>query len=637
MGITAQTLPEPTQAPKMPESFNTFIRCCHTCQSEQSTEVLCDGCGPSRAFFSFESDEASQVPLICERCEQPVNKAGKERQNIPAQCFECRSTDLGWRRRDNGEWRSEPVDDQSDQGPWVSGDFDADFAGSAGGDFRKLGSELGNDYRYSLQFNRFQLENIQMIDAPPPAREHNDRAAPLRFRNIDQALIYRPDPDGRIRVFRADLLDVRLHDWTKTIDEDERQTQLSGRLQGRAYARLRVPSEEEIQASRQEVNESAKRRITDDDPEKNPVSPDDEEDRLPPAAPVVIDAASYCNTCNLFVLAAVFLLLFLGCRWQTAVMGVLVMALQCWWRSHRMSRSQNNWSNGAEIGTGIVLIVLAVLVFLWARQVDCIGASVWWLAGMALLLLLTALLRRCWPWLVISLIWVLMLLSLFCKNFSGDCVRPQSTNSAPTSASVAGMPIPSLEDLNPLPSLQEAIDNVVDGVGQQLAIDQNAHVVQAQDSGRVSLDQALANPAEFFSCKPPSGRFQEQNRRPPYAITFSEAALFQSNESRLNEDRLRDGADAHLRKLAKLIATNPQVQVILTGHADRSGSPDYNLDLSWRRAQAVADWLITHGHLKPEQVDVRGAGDRYPIVNSPRLFQYNRRVDISVYCPERKE
>lgn len=617
----------------MPEPFNNFIRCCHSCQSELSTEVLCHSCGPSRAFFGFDPDESSQVPLICERCEQPVSKAGKERQNIPAHCFDCRSTDLGWRRRGSGEWRPESADEQPDEGPWVIGDFDADFEGIAGGDFRKLGSELGNDYRYSLVFNRFQLDNVQLVDAPPVVREHHDQAAPLRFRNIDEALIYRPDPDGRIRVFRADLIDVRLHDRTKTIDEADRQTRLSGRLQGKAYARIRIPSKEEIQASRHKANESTERQLAEDPP----ITPSGEEKALSSSTPVPIDPAAYCNTCNLFVLGAVFLILFLACRWQTAVLGTLVMALQCWLRSYRMSRVQNNWSNGVEMGAGILFFVLAVLVFLWAQQQDCMLESWWWLAGMALLLLLTALLRRCWPWLLISLLWVLMLLSLFCKSFTSECTAPQSNNSTSTPFSVWGMPVPSLEDLNPLPSLQEAISNVVNGVGQQLAIDQNAHVVQAQDSGRVSLDQALANPAEFFSCKPPSGRFQSENRRAPYAITFSEAALFQSNEARLNEDRLREGADAHLRKLARLIATNPQARVILTGHADRSGSPEYNLDLSWRRAQAVADWLIKHGHLKPEQVDVRGAGDRYPIVNSPRLFQYNRRVDISVDCQERKE
>jgi outer membrane protein OmpA-like peptidoglycan-associated protein len=191
-----------------------------------------------------------------------------------------------------------------------------------------------------------------------------------------------------------------------------------------------------------------------------------------------------------------------------------------------------------------------------------------------------------------------------------------------------------LEDLNPLPSLQEAVENVVNGVNQSLAIDQDTQVVLGDDSGRVSLDQALANPSKFFSCdsQPQQNGAQGTGRRRPYAITFSEAALFQTDDA-----KLRPGAEAHLNKLARLIATNPKLRVVLTGHADRSGAPEHNLELSLWRAQAVADWLITHGHLKPEQVDVRGAGDKYPIVNNPRLFQYNRRVDITVDCSERKQ
>jgi outer membrane protein OmpA-like peptidoglycan-associated protein len=611
----------------MSESFDTYIRCCHFCQSEQSTEVLCQTCGPSRAFFSFVSDEASEVPLVCQACDQPVKKSLKDFQKIPMQCLDCRSVDLGWRRRGGLEWRPEPTEEKLADGPWVVGDFDADFEGRSSGEFRKLGSELGSDFRYSLVFKRFQLENVERVNGPPQEREHHDQVAPLRFRNIDRVFIYRPDSEGRTRVYRADLVDVRLHDWTKTINEDERQIQLSGRLQGKAYAMLRVPTEDEIR-------KAAPKRP---DPVDYPGADDPEgTDRpFPPtSSPEEPDTTTYCNTCNLFVLGAVFLILLVACHWQTAALGVFVMAMQCWWRSYRMDRGQNRMGDGVEIGVSITLVVLALLTFLWARPEECIRTSLWWLAAMALLLVLTAVLKRCWPWLVISLLWLLMLLSIYCKSFTGDCAIPASTANTGVAASGEQLSIPSLEDLNPLPSLQEAVENVVNGVNQRLAIDQDTQVVLGDDSGRVSLDQALANPNKFFSCdsQPQQNGGQGTGRRRPYAITFSEAALFQTDDA-----KLRPGAEAHLNKLARLIATNPKLRVVLTGHADRSGAPEHNLELSLWRAQAVADWLITHGHLKPEQVDVRGAGDKYPIVNNPRLFQYNRRVDITVDCSERKQ
>ena len=618
----------------MPDSVEKYIRCCHTCQREQSTEVLCPACGPSRAFFAFVSDEASAVPLICQGCGQQVKKAQKEVQSIPMQCLECRSVDLGWRRPGSSEWRPEPTHDQIADGPWIVGDFDADFKGNTSGEFRKLGSELGSDYRYSIKFNRFQLENVEKVSGPPQEREHHDKVAPLRFQNVDRVFIYRPDSEGRTRVYRADLVDVGLHDWTKTINEAERQTQLSGRLQGRAYAMLRVPTEEEIRKAAPKRPEPVGAPISDDPEATDGAIPSTPRPEGPGSTPPAPDTTTYCNTCNLFVLGAVFLILFLACSWKTAALGVLVMAIQCWWRSYRMDRSQNRLGSGAEIGVSIVLIILALLTFLWARPEECIRTSGWWLAAMALLLVLTAVLKRCWPWLVISLLWVLMLLSIYCKNFTGECAVPSTTANTGVTAPGAASGIPSLEDLNPLPSLQEAVENVVNGVNQRLAIDQDTQVVLGDDSGRVSLDQALANPAKFFSCESQSQQngAQGTGRRRPYAITFSEAALFQTDDA-----KLRSGADAHLQKLARLIATNPKLRVILTGHADRSGAPEHNLELSLWRAQAVADWLVTHGHLKPEQVDVRGAGDKYPIVNNPRLFQYNRRVDITVDCSERKQ
>jgi len=32
--------------------------------------------------------------------------------------------------------------------------------------------------------------------------------------------------------------------------------------------------------------------------------------------------------------------------------------------------------------------------------------------------------------------------------------------------------------------------------------------------------------------------------------------------------------------------------ILVTGHPDRLGSPDYNMNLSQRRAQAVKDYLL---------------------------------------------
>ncbi len=605
------------------EPPDNFICCCHTCQAEQTTDVLCPDCGPASAHYVFVSDEAIKVPLVCRVCAGQVAKDGQELQAKPTRCQYCRSTDLGWRRH-GGEWRPEPAHPAEEEGPWIRGDFDGDFGGTSGGEFRKLGSERDSDHRYSLIFKRAQLENVALVDGPPPERKHHDRSPPLRVRNINGVFVYRQDDSESSRVYRADLVDVHLHDWAQSIDEGDLAA-LKGRLQGVAYARLRIPTEK--QTEKEKLQSDRTKRLPEPVPEPTP-DPGTEREASAPLAPPA-EPTAYCNTCNLFALAAVALILYLACRWQNALLGVAVMALQCWWRSRRMANGRNSWSETTEKVVGGLLVLLALLAYLGARYQECMRFSAWWLLGMAVLLILTALLRRCWSWLLISLLWVLMLLSFYCKSFGGQCELPAPSASTSAPVQVPGFALPSLDDLNPLPSLQTAFNNVVDGVSQQLAIDQDSHSVEDENSGRISLDQALSNPEEYFNCDPPPGRSrpQAQNGRSPYEITFSEAALFG-----LDKSELRPGAEAHLRKLARLIDANPNVRIVLTGHADASGSAKHNLELSQRRAQTVADWLISEGHMKPEQIDVRGAGDRYPIVNDPRLYRYNRRVDLSLDC-----
>ena len=57
----------------------------------------------------------------------------------------------------------------------------------------------------------------------------------------------------------------------------------------------------------------------------------------------------------------------------------------------------------------------------------------------------------------------------------------------------------------------------------------------------------------------------------------------------------------HILRLGGIIGRNkdgPDVdKVVLTGHADRIGSEDYNQQLSEERAQAVADYLAAGTHL----------------------------------------
>ena len=69
--------------------------------------------------------------------------------------------------------------------------------------------------------------------------------------------------------------------------------------------------------------------------------------------------------------------------------------------------------------------------------------------------------------------------------------------------------------------------------------------------------------------------------------------------------------------------------VLVVGHTDTSGNARYNDELSLRRAQSVADYLVSTG-TKEDAVRVIGRGSREPIASNDTLEgrMQNRRVDI---------
>jgi len=110
--------------------------------------------------------------------------------------------------------------------------------------------------------------------------------------------------------------------------------------------------------------------------------------------------------------------------------------------------------------------------------------------------------------------------------------------------------------------------------------------------------------------------------------TMSTTALFDFDKAVLKEagkDSLRElGADIKA-KGAKV------VDIDVTGYTDSTGPAEYNMGLSLRRAQAVADFIIGEG-VNASIIDVKGEGENNPIAsNATREGRAeNRRVDISV-------
>lgn len=97
-----------------------------------------------------------------------------------------------------------------------------------------------------------------------------------------------------------------------------------------------------------------------------------------------------------------------------------------------------------------------------------------------------------------------------------------------------------------------------------------------------------------------------------------------------DKDTLRAESEPTLREIAKLLKDDPTLKVHVVGHTDNVGKPDYNLDLSKRRAANVARALVqTHG-ISAARLDAFGCGLYAPVASnaSEAGKAKNRRVEL---------
>ncbi|MDE1345600.1 peptidoglycan-associated lipoprotein Pal [Vibrio aestuarianus] len=82
---------------------------------------------------------------------------------------------------------------------------------------------------------------------------------------------------------------------------------------------------------------------------------------------------------------------------------------------------------------------------------------------------------------------------------------------------------------------------------------------------------------------------------------------------------------------AAYLSKNPAMQVTIEGHADERGTPEYNIALGERRAQAVAKYLQALG-VQADQIAIVSYGEEKPLLlgQSEDVYAKNRRA-VLVY------
>lgn len=113
-------------------------------------------------------------------------------------------------------------------------------------------------------------------------------------------------------------------------------------------------------------------------------------------------------------------------------------------------------------------------------------------------------------------------------------------------------------------------------------------------------------------------------------ITFESGVLFATNSSQLNM-----AAKDNLAKLTDVLNKYPDTYVRVEGHTDNTGTDDYNLTLSEKRAKEVTDYLTLKG-VTPSRMKTAWYGEAQPKTGNDTESgkAQNRRVEFSIYANE---
>ncbi|WP_415157790.1 OmpA family protein [Maritalea sp.] len=99
----------------------------------------------------------------------------------------------------------------------------------------------------------------------------------------------------------------------------------------------------------------------------------------------------------------------------------------------------------------------------------------------------------------------------------------------------------------------------------------------------------------------------------------------------VDQDKVQPQFHDVLTSVATILQRYPKTLVDVYGHTDSSGSDQYNMDLSNRRAMSVANYVSNIG-VDPRRIYVTGYGESQPIAtNSTEAGKAaNRRVEIKI-------
>jgi OOP family OmpA-OmpF porin len=107
--------------------------------------------------------------------------------------------------------------------------------------------------------------------------------------------------------------------------------------------------------------------------------------------------------------------------------------------------------------------------------------------------------------------------------------------------------------------------------------------------------------------------------------TYSAVVLFDVNSA-----EIKSKAFPMLDEVVLVMKQNPDLKVEIDGHTDNTGSAQYNMTLSEKRAESVRDILVNKG-IAPNRIETKGFGFTKPAASNKTKEgrAKNRRVEFT--------
>lgn len=103
---------------------------------------------------------------------------------------------------------------------------------------------------------------------------------------------------------------------------------------------------------------------------------------------------------------------------------------------------------------------------------------------------------------------------------------------------------------------------------------------------------------------------------------------------KFNSDKLTDDGKQQLDQLASgQMGSLKRYFIAITGYTDKIGSPEYNMELSRRRAQTVQTYLVLQHNVPVYRIQIVGLGKEKPVNDEKTRAdrEKNRRVEVTIY------